>query len=31
VRGGDVIRSPLPIGQAILKADGSARPVPRPG
>jgi Xaa-Pro aminopeptidase len=25
VRGGDVIRSPLPIGQAILKADGSAR------
>jgi Xaa-Pro aminopeptidase len=25
VRGGDVIRSPLPIGQAILAADGSAR------
>ncbi|HEY2750354.1 aminopeptidase P family protein [Phenylobacterium sp.] len=25
VRGGDVIRSPLPIGQAILNADGSAR------
>ena len=25
VRGGDVIRSPLPIGQAILGADGSAR------
>ena len=25
VRGGDVIRSPLPIGQAILKADGTAR------
>ncbi|THD53605.1 aminopeptidase P family protein [Phenylobacterium sp.] len=25
VRGGDVIRSPLPIGQAILSADGSAR------
>ena len=25
VRGGDVIRSPLPLGQAILKADGSAR------
>src|SRR3954471_21411223 len=25
VRGGDVIRSPLPIGQAILKSDGSAR------
>jgi Xaa-Pro aminopeptidase len=25
VRGGDVIRSPLPLGQAILGADGSAR------
>ncbi|MFL5297739.1 MAG: aminopeptidase P family protein [Phenylobacterium sp.] len=25
IRGGDVIRSPLPIGQAILGADGSAR------
>ena len=25
VRGGDVIRSPLPIGQAILRADGTAR------
>jgi Xaa-Pro aminopeptidase len=25
VRGGDVIRSPLPIGQAILNKDGSAR------
>jgi Xaa-Pro aminopeptidase len=25
VRGGDVIRSPLPIGQAILSADGKAR------
>ncbi|MFY8139887.1 MAG: aminopeptidase P family N-terminal domain-containing protein, partial [Caulobacter sp.] len=25
VRGGDVIRSPLPLGQAILKADGTAR------
>ena len=25
VRGGDVIRSPLPIGQAILEKDGSAR------
>ena len=25
VRGGDVIRSPLPIGQAILNADGTAR------
>jgi Xaa-Pro aminopeptidase len=25
VRGGDVIRSPLPIGQAILHADGAAR------
>jgi len=25
VRGGDVIRSPLPIGQAILGADGKAR------
>ncbi|PWS21385.1 X-Pro aminopeptidase, partial [Enterococcus faecium] len=25
VRGGDVIRSPLPIGQAILAADGQAR------
>jgi len=25
VRGGDVIRSPLPLGQAILQADGSAR------
>src|SRR5689334_3438098 len=25
VRGGDVIRSPLPIGQAILNSDGSAR------
>jgi Xaa-Pro aminopeptidase len=25
VRGGDVIRSPLPLGQAILKRDGSAR------
>mgnify|MGYP001129902429 CR=1 FL=1 len=25
VRGGDVIRSPLPLGQAILSKDGSAR------
>ncbi|MFN7112290.1 MAG: aminopeptidase P family N-terminal domain-containing protein, partial [Brevundimonas sp.] len=25
VRGGDVIRSPLPIGQAVLTADGKAR------
>jgi Xaa-Pro aminopeptidase len=25
IRGGDVIRSPLPLGQAILGADGSAR------
>ncbi len=25
LRGGDVIRSPLPLGQAILRADGSAR------
>lgn len=25
VRGGDVIRSPLPIGQALLQADGKAR------
>ncbi len=25
VRGGDVIRSPLPISQAVLRADGSAR------
>jgi Xaa-Pro aminopeptidase len=25
IRGGDVIRSPLPLGQAILDADGSAR------
>jgi Xaa-Pro aminopeptidase len=25
VRGGDVIRSPLPIGQAILNSDGTAR------
>ncbi len=25
VRGGDVIRSPLPLGQAILNSDGSAR------
>ncbi|WP_288759119.1 aminopeptidase P family protein [uncultured Brevundimonas sp.] len=25
VRGGDVIRSPLPIGQALLQADGRAR------
>ena len=25
IRGGDVIRSPLPIGQSILRADGSAR------
>ena len=25
IRGGDVIRSPLPLGQAILKADGTAR------
>jgi Xaa-Pro aminopeptidase len=25
VRGGDVIRSPLPLGQAILRADGTAR------
>lgn len=24
IRGGDVIRSPLPLGQTILKADGSA-------
>ena len=25
IRGGDVIRSPLPLGQAVLRADGSAR------
>ena len=25
IRGGDVIRSPLPLGQAILRADGTAR------
>src|SRR5690606_24648480 len=25
IRGGDVIRTPLPLAQAILKADGSAR------
>ena len=25
VRGGDVIRSPLPIGQALVRADGTAR------
>jgi Xaa-Pro aminopeptidase len=25
LRGGDVIRSPLPLGQAILRADGTAR------
>ncbi len=25
IRGGDVIRTPLPIGQAILNADGTAR------
>jgi Xaa-Pro aminopeptidase len=25
IRGGDVIRSPLPIGQAVLGADGTAR------
>ncbi|HEX3699277.1 MAG TPA: aminopeptidase P family protein [Phenylobacterium sp.] len=25
IRGGDVIRSPLPLGQAILNSDGSAR------
>jgi len=25
IRGGDVIRSPLPLGQAILNADGSAQ------
>jgi Xaa-Pro aminopeptidase len=25
IRGGDVIRSPLPLGQAILDADGTAR------
>jgi Xaa-Pro aminopeptidase len=25
IRGGDVIRSPLPLGQAILSSDGSAR------
>jgi len=25
IRGGDVIRSPLPLGQAILAADGTAR------
>jgi Xaa-Pro aminopeptidase len=25
VRGGDVIRTPLPLGQAILKADGTAK------
>ena len=25
IRGGDVIRSPLPLGQAVLSADGSAR------
>ena len=31
IRGGDVIRSPLPLAQAILNADGSARAVPRPG
>src|SRR5579871_6435299 len=24
IRGGDVIRSPLPLGQAILNADGTA-------
>jgi Xaa-Pro aminopeptidase len=31
VRGGDVIRSPLPLGQAILNADGSARLFLDPG
>jgi len=31
VRGGDVIRSPLPLGQAILNADGSARLFLEPG
>ena len=25
IRGGDVIRSPLPLGQAILRSDGAAR------
>ena len=25
IRGGDVIRSPLPLGQAVLNADGTAR------
>jgi len=25
IRGGDVIRSPLPLGQAVLSADGAAR------
>ena len=25
IRGGDVIRSPLPLGQAIVRADGTAR------
>jgi Xaa-Pro aminopeptidase len=25
IRGGDVIRSPLPLGQAVLRADGTAR------
>ncbi len=25
IRGGDVIRSPLPLGQAVLSADGTAR------
>ena len=31
LRGGDVIRSPLPFGQAILRADGSARLFVDPG
>ena len=31
LRGGDVIRSPLPIGQALLSADGSARLFLDPG
>jgi len=31
IRGGDVIRSPLPLGQAILKNDGSAELFIEPG
>ncbi|WP_374389316.1 aminopeptidase P family protein [Brevundimonas sp.] len=31
VRGGDVIRSPLPLGQALLAADGTARLFLDPG